>query len=297
MGFRFRKSFKTGPFRATISKSGISTSFGTKGARITKKANGNTMTTLGTPGTGISYVSETSKKKTKNTAKGKNIMNSTFVTHTNKSNYIELQDPQTIGAPVKMGFLRVLKGIGIFLLASIILLIVAVIVDIPILVGLGWVGLFIWGGISCEKWRKSYESFWQPVSFENWTDYTYCPNMFEYVKGNLTEDQLCAYATIVGFCNATDKIFTPAEVNSSANTTISNYMFNRLYDYGYLLKPSRGKYSLNMDKVITMQTEFEKAQKAKEIRYESFVRECEKHNEEARVYNANLIAARIKKTK
>ena len=57
MGFRFRKSFGFGPFRTTISKSGISTSVGVKGARITKRADGKTQTTVSIPGTGISHVS------------------------------------------------------------------------------------------------------------------------------------------------------------------------------------------------------------------------------------------------
>jgi Protein of unknown function (DUF4236) len=35
MGFGFRKSFSSGPFRFTLSKSGISSSFGVKGARVT----------------------------------------------------------------------------------------------------------------------------------------------------------------------------------------------------------------------------------------------------------------------
>lgn len=64
MGFRFRKSTNIGPFRITASKSGISTSFGGKGARVTKMADGRTRTTLSIPGTGISHVSETSKART-----------------------------------------------------------------------------------------------------------------------------------------------------------------------------------------------------------------------------------------
>lgn len=58
MGFRFRKSKNLGPFRVTVSKSGVSTSFGGKGARITKTASGKVRTTLSVPGTGISYVTE-----------------------------------------------------------------------------------------------------------------------------------------------------------------------------------------------------------------------------------------------
>jgi hypothetical protein len=65
MGLRFRKSFKAGPFRVTASKSGVSTSFGGKGARITKTASGKTRTTISVPGTGLSYVSESGKKKRK----------------------------------------------------------------------------------------------------------------------------------------------------------------------------------------------------------------------------------------
>lgn len=63
MGLRFRKSIGLGPFRATLSKSGISFSAGVKGARITKKANGNISTSLGIPGTGIYHYKEYSKPK------------------------------------------------------------------------------------------------------------------------------------------------------------------------------------------------------------------------------------------
>ena len=62
MGFRFRKSIKFGGVRINLSKSGIGYSVGTKGARITKTAKGTTRTTLSIPGTGISYVKETSGK-------------------------------------------------------------------------------------------------------------------------------------------------------------------------------------------------------------------------------------------
>lgn len=61
MGFRFRKSFRAGPFRLNLSKSGVGWSVGTKGARFTKKAGGGTRSTLSLPGTGLSYVKETGK--------------------------------------------------------------------------------------------------------------------------------------------------------------------------------------------------------------------------------------------
>lgn len=59
MGFRFRKSFNFGPLRINLSKSGVGYSFGVKGYRVTKTANGRIRQTASIPGTGISYVTET----------------------------------------------------------------------------------------------------------------------------------------------------------------------------------------------------------------------------------------------
>ncbi|MBC1366331.1 DUF4236 domain-containing protein [Listeria innocua] len=64
MGIRLRKSINLGGgFRVNVSKSGIGYSWGVKGARVTKKANGNTRTTFSIPGTGISYVDETKRNR------------------------------------------------------------------------------------------------------------------------------------------------------------------------------------------------------------------------------------------
>ena len=64
MGFRFRKSINIGGgFRVNLSKSGIGYSFGGKGARYTRTANGKSRYTLSIPGTGISYVTQSGKKK------------------------------------------------------------------------------------------------------------------------------------------------------------------------------------------------------------------------------------------
>lgn len=84
MGLRFRKSINMGPVRVNFSKSGVGYSIGTKGARITKKANKNTMTTIGIPGTGFSYTKEISKK-------GKKKMN-------NKTNKIVDRDKIEVSA-------------------------------------------------------------------------------------------------------------------------------------------------------------------------------------------------------
>ena len=296
MGFRFRKSFKAGPFRATISKSGIGTSFGVKGARITKKANGNTMSTVGIPGTGLSYVSETSnksKKKTKVKEATKMTSNS-YVPCEQKhfSNYAEYTDPQTVDAPRKPKFMGVMKNIGISIAFMFAILIAAVIVDTPALIGFGLIGVIIWACVKGKKWRKSYMLLREPVSFEKWQDYINSPNMFSYVRGNLTDEQFMAYINMVDYCGGTDKVFTPAEFNAAKDSTTSSYMFNKLYEFGYLVKPARGKYALNMDKVNYMTEMYEKAQAGKKARYDAFIKECETYNENARIFNSNLIKSR-----
>ena len=64
MGFRFRKSIKLpGGFRLNISKSGVGASWGVKGFRVTKTADGKVRKTISIPGTGISHVEEIGKKK------------------------------------------------------------------------------------------------------------------------------------------------------------------------------------------------------------------------------------------
>lgn len=60
MGFRFRKSINLGGIRINLSKSGIGYSLGGAGFRYTKLANGRTRNTFSIPGTGISWVDETS---------------------------------------------------------------------------------------------------------------------------------------------------------------------------------------------------------------------------------------------
>lgn len=65
MGLRFRKSINLGPVRVNLSKSGVGYSVGAKGFRVTKKATGGTRTTVSIPGTGISHISETSKRAVK----------------------------------------------------------------------------------------------------------------------------------------------------------------------------------------------------------------------------------------
>lgn len=59
MGFRYRKSINLGGgFRVNLSTKGVGYSWGVKGYRITKTADGRTRQTVSIPGTGISYVDE-----------------------------------------------------------------------------------------------------------------------------------------------------------------------------------------------------------------------------------------------
>ncbi len=63
MGLRYRKSINLGlGFRLNLSKSGIGYSWGFKGYRVTKKANGGIRKTYTIPGTGISYIEDKKKK-------------------------------------------------------------------------------------------------------------------------------------------------------------------------------------------------------------------------------------------
>ena len=71
MGLRYRKSINLGGgFKINLSKSGVGYSWGVKGYRVTKTANGRTRTTASIPGTGISYVHETGKSNRSGSGNG-----------------------------------------------------------------------------------------------------------------------------------------------------------------------------------------------------------------------------------
>ena len=66
MGFRFRKRLRLGPFALNLSKQGLSSlSFGRPGAtvNIPLARDGQTRTTVGLPGSGLSYSHEGSKQR------------------------------------------------------------------------------------------------------------------------------------------------------------------------------------------------------------------------------------------
>ena len=67
MGLRYRKSINLGGgFRINLSKNGVGYSYGVKGYRVTKKSTGGVRRTASIPGTGLSWVEETSGKKQHN---------------------------------------------------------------------------------------------------------------------------------------------------------------------------------------------------------------------------------------
>jgi hypothetical protein len=67
MGFRFFRRIKIIPgVTLNVSKSGVSTSLGVKGAHVTL-GNGKERATVGIPGTGMSYTEVTSAKRSSST--------------------------------------------------------------------------------------------------------------------------------------------------------------------------------------------------------------------------------------
>lgn len=67
MGLRMRKSFSLGKgVRLNVGKKGIGVSFGTKGLRYTINSSGRRTTTVGIPGTGLSYSTSTGGRSRRN---------------------------------------------------------------------------------------------------------------------------------------------------------------------------------------------------------------------------------------
>lgn len=82
MGFRFRKSFKIAPgVRVNFGKKSTSVSVGGKGFRKTYSSSGRTTTSIGIPGTGLSYSTSTGSSKrgsSKRSTRRKNAHSSVF---------------------------------------------------------------------------------------------------------------------------------------------------------------------------------------------------------------------------
>ena len=292
MGFRFRKSINVGPFRVNLSKSGIGYSVGGKGARYTKTANGKTRTTLNIPGTGLSYVEETSNKhSTKQKGNGDMKYTTTIsAAQTSNKKYSLIQDPQILDIPMKRGLNK--KEIAFWIWFAIMFISPEIMaLSLPFIIPFG---IYLYVKRSC--WRKKFRMLKIPVSYEDWeVDST--PSLSRFIAQDLTADQTIAYSNILEFCNFgedIDKVFNLNELNIAQNTTISNYMMNKLYDLGFLIKPERGKFALNPDRVEEINTKFDEYAIAKKNRYEVFVQECENYNNEVKEYNFTIIEKRLK---
>lgn len=118
MSLRFRKSINLGHgIRLNIGKKGVGISAGVKGARVSINSNGRKTTSVGIPGTGISYVKseKIGNKKTKGSSPNSNTENQNFVPEDN-GNGPTGTPPKKQGCLTKgligLAIIIVLAGIG-----------------------------------------------------------------------------------------------------------------------------------------------------------------------------------------
>lgn len=80
MGFRFRKSVKIAPgVRMNFGKKGVGMSFGGKGARYSISSTGRRTTTVGIPGTGLSYSTSSGGRRRKSSGGGVKVLYWLFI--------------------------------------------------------------------------------------------------------------------------------------------------------------------------------------------------------------------------
>lgn len=94
MGFRIRKSKNFGGLRINLSKTGLGASVGGKGVRFTKKAGGGIRTTVHIPGTGLSYVKDSSKKRKYKKSSNKTSNNEIKILDLYSYNNVELSNKE-----------------------------------------------------------------------------------------------------------------------------------------------------------------------------------------------------------
>src|SRR5947209_8258371 len=68
MGWRFRKTFRAGPLRWTLTKRGIGYSWGVPGFRVGIAPNGDRYFSVGIPGTGLYFIKYFGKRKSPSAA-------------------------------------------------------------------------------------------------------------------------------------------------------------------------------------------------------------------------------------
>ena len=67
MSWTFRKIFRFGPMRTTLSKGGVGMSWGISGFRVGVSANGRKYITIGIPGTGFYFTKYLTKQNSQST--------------------------------------------------------------------------------------------------------------------------------------------------------------------------------------------------------------------------------------
>ena len=111
MGFRFRKSFKIAPgVRVNVGKKSVGISAGVKGARVSVNSKGRKTTTVGIPGTGLSY--QKTEKIGGHAATDKHDQTAPEYTPTVDLPSIDPQPPRT-----PKGMLTLLKVLAVLLIA------------------------------------------------------------------------------------------------------------------------------------------------------------------------------------
>ena len=114
MGFRFRKSFKIAPgVRLNIGKKSVGISAGVKGARVSVNSSGRKTTTVGIPGTGLSY--QKTEKIGGHAATDKHDQTAPEYTPTVDLPPIDPQPPRPPRTP--KGILTLLKVLAVLLIA------------------------------------------------------------------------------------------------------------------------------------------------------------------------------------
>ncbi|WP_418377330.1 DUF4236 domain-containing protein [Agathobaculum sp.] len=114
MGFRFRKSFKIAPgVRVNVGKKSVGISAGVKGARVSVNSSGRKTTTVGIPGTGLSY--QKTEKIGGHAATDKHDQTAPEYTPTVDLPPIDPQPPRPPRTP--KGILTLLKVLAVLLIA------------------------------------------------------------------------------------------------------------------------------------------------------------------------------------
>lgn len=112
MGFRFRKSFKIAPgVKFNINKKSVGLTFGKKGAHFTINSKGKRTTSVGIPGTGLSYThTSKSRKRTKTSTTKKYTP-----TAQNTTQIVRQDDINNLSPLAKKLYHYIYLGIGLFL--------------------------------------------------------------------------------------------------------------------------------------------------------------------------------------